>query len=95
MTASVWHLRTPHKVLIALIGLMCTLDPAFAVPPTLDTSGLTPEQCYRRDSDCTWACGEGTGDRKYECFAICDRMLRHSRYGRLDRLGTSDRPGYG
>ena len=77
MTASVWHLRTSQKVLIALIGLMSTLDPAFAVPPTLDSSGLTAEQCYRRDSDCTVTCGEATEDMKYECFGICDRMLGH------------------
>ena len=77
MTASVWHLRTSEKVLIALIGLMCTPDSAFAVPPTLDTSGLTAEQCYRRDSDCTVTCGEANPAMKYECFGICDRMLGH------------------
>ena len=77
MTASVWHLRTSQKVLIASIVLMGIIDPAFAVPPTLNSSGLTPEQCYRRDSDCTVTCGEVTGDMKYECFGICDRMLNH------------------
>ena len=77
MTASVWRLRTSQKVLIALIGLMCTPDSAFAVPPTLDTSGLTAEQCYRRDSDCTVTCGEANPEMKYECFGICDRMLGH------------------
>jgi hypothetical protein len=77
LSPGVWHLHTSQKVLIALIGLMGTLDSAFAVPPTLNSSGLTPEQCYRRDSDCTWACGEATGDLKYECFGICDRMLGH------------------
>lgn len=75
MTASVWHLRTAQKVVLALIGIMSTLDSPSAVPPTLNSSGLTPEQCYRRDSDCTQFCGEMTGDMRYECFRICDRML--------------------
>ena len=75
MTAYAWHVRTAQKVVLALIGIMGTLDPASAVPPTLNSSGLTPEQCYRRDSDCTQFCGEVTGDLRYECFRICDRML--------------------
>jgi len=54
---------------------MATIDFAAAVPPTLNSSGLTPQQCYRRDSDCTQMCGEVTGDLRYECFGICDRML--------------------
>jgi len=75
MTASVWHPRTAQKVVLALIVTMGTLDSASAVPPTLNSSGLTPQQCYRRDSDCTQFCGEVTGDLRYECFGICDRML--------------------
>lgn len=71
MTASQWHLRTT----LGLIGLVCTFQSASAVPPTLNTSGLTPAQCYRRDSDCTHFCGEVSGDMRYECFKICDRML--------------------
>jgi hypothetical protein len=60
-------------VSVCIVG---TMTPAAAVPPTLNTSGLTPEQCYRKDSDCTQFCGEVTNpDYRYECFGICDRML--------------------
>ena len=79
MAATVCKLHTAQKVVLALIGLMGTIigtiDSASAVPPTLNSSGLTPQQCYRRDSDCTQMCGEVTGDMRYECFSICDRML--------------------
>jgi hypothetical protein len=75
MTGSRWHLRTAQKVVLALISLIVLTDFASAVPPTLNSSGLTPQQCYRRDSDCTQMCGEVTGDLRYECFGICDRML--------------------
>jgi hypothetical protein len=34
MTASVWHLRTFSADTDRVDRLMCTLDPAFAVPPT-------------------------------------------------------------
>jgi xanthosine utilization system XapX-like protein len=70
-----WSVRIPQKVVLALIGILGIIEPASAVPPTLNTSGLSPEQCYRRDSDCTQMCGEVTGDLRYECFSICDRML--------------------
>jgi hypothetical protein len=75
MTASMWHSRTGQKVALALIVSMGAVDSAFAVPPTLNSSGLSPQQCYRRDSDCTQFCGEVSGDMRYECFGICDRML--------------------
>jgi hypothetical protein len=74
MTGSRWHLRTAQKVVLALISLIVLTDFASAVPPTLNSSGLTPQQCYRRDSDCTQMCGEVTGDLRYECFGICDRL---------------------
>lgn len=75
MTASVRPLRTTQKALLALIGLTGILSSASAVPPTINSSGLSPQQCYRRDSDCTQMCGEVTGNQRYECFSICDRML--------------------
>lgn len=43
--------------------------------PTLNSSGLSPAQCYARDSGCTQMCGDVVGDLRYECFGICDRML--------------------
>lgn len=75
MTASDFHFRTARKAVFALIAIIGSADFAAAVPPTLNSSGLTPQQCYRRDSDCTQMCGEVTGDLRYECFGICDRML--------------------
>ena len=77
MTASMWHLRTAPKVALALIGVMISFDPASAAPPELGTSGLSPAQCYRRDSQCTEFCGKVQGDLRYECFNICDRMLNN------------------
>jgi hypothetical protein len=75
MAAFVWHLRTAPKVVLALIVTIGTIGPASAVPPTLNSTGLNPQQCYRRDSDCTRMCGDVTGDLRYECFSVCDRML--------------------
>jgi hypothetical protein len=75
MTASIDHLRTLQQVVLALTIIVGTLDSASAQQPTLNTSGLTPQQCYQKDSGCTQFCGEVTGDLRYECFSICDRML--------------------
>jgi len=75
MTASIDHRRTLQLVVLALVITVGTLDSAFAQQPTLNTSGLTPQQCYQKDSGCTQFCGEVTGDLRYECFSICDRML--------------------
>lgn len=75
MTATVWQHLTVQRGGLALIGVIGAIGSASASPPVLGTSGLTPEQCYRRDSDCTRFCGEVTGDLRYECFKICDRML--------------------
>ena len=76
MIGSIGSLRTAGTTaMLASIVLLADLGPAAAVPPTLNSSGLTPQQCYRRDSDCTQFCGEVTGDLRYECFGICDRML--------------------
>lgn len=75
MNAPVWQVRTRRKVVLALIGVMGAVGTASAVPPTLNTSGLSPEQCYRKDSDCTRFCGDVTDEMRYECFSICDRML--------------------
>lgn len=75
MAASVWHQRAAQRAMFVVIGIGSVLGSAWAVPPTLNSSGLSPAQCYRRDSDCTQMCGEVTGDLRYECFSICDRML--------------------
>lgn len=75
MTASVLHLRAAQKVVLALIGIMGTLDLASAEP--INNSGLTPQECYSKDSGCTQFCGHVTGPMRYECFSICDRMLDH------------------
>lgn len=75
MTASIWHLRTAQKVVLALIGLMGTLGLASAEP--VNNSGLSAQECYQKDSGCTQFCGQVIGDLRYECFSICDRMLDH------------------
>jgi hypothetical protein len=75
MTATVWQRRVSLQGGLALIGVIGAIGSASAAPPVVNTSGLTPEQCYRRDSQCTEFCGRVTGDLRYECFAICDRML--------------------
>lgn len=77
MTATVKQRRTAQRVRLALVGMIGTIgviSSAAALPP-LNNSGLTPEQCYQKDSECTQFCGEVTGDLRYECFSICDRML--------------------
>lgn len=73
MTTYPWN--GARNCMLGLIGTVVAIGSAFAVPPTLNSSGLSPQQCYRRDSDCTQFCGDVTGDRRYECFGICDRML--------------------
>lgn len=78
MTVPGWQRRTGRKavlVFVGVAGMLGVVGWAAAVPPTLNSSGLTPQQCYRRDSDCTQMCGEVAGDLRYECFSICDRML--------------------
>lgn len=75
MPASVWQPRTALKLALASVLILGTFVPVSAVPPTLNSSGLSPEQCYRRDSDCTRFCGDVADDLRYECFGICDRML--------------------
>jgi hypothetical protein len=75
MTASVWHLRTAQKVVLALIGIMGTLDSASAMP--LKRSGLTAQECYAADSECTWFCGQARKAYRYACFSICDQYLDH------------------
>lgn len=75
MIGSLCNLRTTRTAMLASILFLVDLGPAAAVPPTLNSSGLSPQQCYRRDSDCTQFCGAVTGDLRYECFGICDRML--------------------
>src|SRR5690349_8053711 len=74
MTASGWHLRTAQKVVLALFGIIFTLASASAASDA-DSSGLTNQQCYGKDSGCTQMCGEVAGELRYECFSICDRML--------------------
>jgi hypothetical protein len=76
MTTRRWNFRSVHIAAFASVCIAGAMSPASAVPPTLNTSGLTPEQCYRKDSDCTQFCGDVTDpDYRYECFGICDRML--------------------
>lgn len=75
MTSTVWHLRTAQRAGLALIGMIGITGSVAAQQPTLNSSGLTPQQCYQRDSGCTQFCGEVSGDMRYECFLICDRML--------------------
>ncbi len=75
MADSICLPRLTRTVAVASIVALISVDMAFAVPPTMNSSGLSPQQCYRRDSDCTQFCGEVTGDLRYECFGICDRML--------------------
>jgi hypothetical protein len=72
-----WPLRSVQKMILAFVVITVTVGSASAVPPTPNTSGLTPEQCYRKDSDCTQFCDKVTGELRYECFGICDRMLDH------------------
>ena len=69
-------LRSPRLVTSAALAFAAALCSAGAfAAPTLNSSGLTPQQCYSRDSSCTQMCGQVTGDLRYECFGICDRML--------------------
>jgi hypothetical protein len=75
MTTIARHSHTVPRAVLALIGIFGAIGSASAQQPTLNTSGLTPQQCYQKDSDCTQFCGAVTGDLRYECFAICDRML--------------------
>ena len=71
-----WNFRSVQIAALASVCIVGTMSTASAVPPTLNTSGLTPEQCYRKDSDCTQFCGDVTDPNyRYECFGICDRML--------------------
>jgi hypothetical protein len=66
---------TFSNALLASIALIGLTGPAAAAPRTMNTSGLSPAQCYQKDSDCTQFCGAVTSGMRYECFAICDRML--------------------
>jgi hypothetical protein len=76
MTTHQWNFLSVQKAALVSICIVGSVAPALAVPPTLNTSGLSPEQCYRKDSDCTQFCGEVTDPNyRYDCFAICDRML--------------------
>jgi hypothetical protein len=98
MTASVLPLRTAQKAVLVLIGIMGTLDSASGVS-VLDSSGLSAQQCYSKDSGCTQFCGDVTGDLRYECFSTCDRMLSHcldtgewSDSGLIIDPGTGNKP---
>ena len=64
MITSVWLLRIAQSVVVALIGV-----------GVAGAAKLTPQQCYKEDSECTQFCGDVTGKLRYECFGICDRML--------------------
>jgi hypothetical protein len=76
MATNQWNFRSVRIAAFVSICVGGAASPALAVPPTPNTSGLTPEQCYRKDSDCTQFCGDvADSDYRYECFGICDRML--------------------
>jgi hypothetical protein len=75
MSAFVRHLRTAQNTVLALICITATLGVASAEPA--NNSGLSNAECYGKDSGCTQFCGKVTGDMRYECFSICDRMLDH------------------
>ncbi len=75
MTTSIRRLRVTQKVVLVLFGMMGTLGLASAEPA--NNSGLSNAECYGKDSGCTQFCGKVTGDLRYECFSICDRMLDH------------------
>jgi hypothetical protein len=38
-------------------------------------SALTPQQCYKRDSNCTQFCKDAKADWRNECFSRCDIYL--------------------
>jgi hypothetical protein len=75
MNVTVWHRYIAVRAVVVLIGTIGAIGAASAEPRTMNSSGLTPQQCYQKDSDCTQFCGAVTGDLRYECFGICDRML--------------------
>jgi hypothetical protein len=71
-----WNLGSVQKAVLVSILVAVVPGSAIAEPPTSNTSGLTPQQCYRKDSDCTQFCGQVSDSTyRYECFGICDRML--------------------
>ena len=66
--------RTTHGLIGAGVFLgLAALAPASAAP--INNTGLSPQECYQKDSGCTQFCGKVTGALRYECFGICDRML--------------------
>jgi hypothetical protein len=67
--------RLAPKILLALLFMASAVEVALAAPPVMINTGLTPQQCYRRDSQCTEFCSNAPADLRYECFDICDRML--------------------
>jgi hypothetical protein len=68
--------RSAQTAALISAFLIATTVSSSALPPTPNTSGLSPEQCYRKDSDCTGFCGQVSNpDYRYDCFSICDRML--------------------
>jgi hypothetical protein len=45
---------------------------AMAIQPAT----MTPQECYRRDSNCTQFCGKVKDPYwRYECFALCNKYL--------------------
>jgi hypothetical protein len=73
--ASVLTRRLAPKIILAVLFIASATEVAFAAPPVLINTGLTPAQCYRRDSQCTQFCADAPTHLRYECFSICDRML--------------------
>jgi hypothetical protein len=67
--------RLAPKILLAMLFMASAVEVALAAPPVMINTGLTPQQCYRRDSQCTEFCSNAPRDLRYECFSICDRML--------------------
>jgi hypothetical protein len=67
--------RLAPKIILALLFIASATEVALASPPVVFNTGLTPAECYRRDSQCTQFCADVSRTRRYECFSICDRML--------------------
>lgn len=42
---------------------------------TSTASALSPQQCYKRDSNCTQFCKDAKDDWRNECFKRCDIYL--------------------
>jgi hypothetical protein len=69
--------------LIGNAGVVLAFGLAAASLLTSTASALTPQQCYKRDSNCTQFCKDAKADMRNECFNRCDIYLDNC-------LGTGD-----